>query len=62
MNGNLIHIYRRDGNSFHIYRRDGNLIHIKAFDLPGQEKKIVVSTEGIVVLGEVIARRYLQKK
>jgi hypothetical protein len=41
---------------------DGNLIHIKAFDLPGQEKKIVISTEGIVVLGEVIARRYLQKK
>jgi hypothetical protein len=41
---------------------DGNLIHIKVFDLPGQEKKIVISTEGIVVLGEVIARRYLQKK
>ncbi len=41
---------------------DSNLVHIKAFDLPEQEKKLVISTEGIVQLGEVIARHYLQKK
>lgn len=41
---------------------DSNLIHIKAFDLPEQEKKLVISTGGIVQLGEVIARHYLQEK
>ncbi len=41
---------------------DSNLVHIKAFDLPEQEKKLVISTEGIVVLGEVIARSYLKDK
>ena len=38
---------------------DDHLIHIKAFDLPEQEKKLVITTEGIVELGEVIARGYL---
>lgn len=38
---------------------DKNLIHIKAFDLPEQEKKLVITTEGIVELGEVIAKGYL---
>jgi len=38
---------------------DKNLIHIKAFDLPEQEKKLVITSEGIVKLGEVIAERYL---
>ena len=37
---------------------DENLIHIKAFNLPTQEKKIVLDTAGIVQLGEVIARAY----
>ena len=41
---------------------DSNLVHIKAFDLPEQEKKHVISTEGIVQLGEVIARHYLEAK
>jgi hypothetical protein len=41
---------------------DSNLVHIKVFDLPEQEKKLVISTGGIVRLGEVIARTYLQKK
>ena len=40
---------------------DKNFIHIKAFDLPEQEKKLVITTEGIVELGELIARRYLQQ-
>ena len=38
---------------------DDRLIHIKAFDLPKQEKKLVIDTEGIVRLGEVIAKAYL---
>ena len=41
---------------------DENLIHTKAFDLPKQEKKIVITTEGIVVLGRVIARSYLENR
>ncbi len=41
---------------------DENLIHTKAFDLPKQEKKIVITTEGIVVLGKVIARSYLENR
>jgi hypothetical protein len=41
---------------------DKNFIHIKAFDLPEQEKKLVITTEGIVELGELIARRYLQQR
>ncbi len=45
-----------------VVEADSNLVHIKAFDLPEQEKKLVISTEGIVQLGEVIARHYLQKK
>jgi hypothetical protein len=39
---------------------DSYLIHIKAFDLPKQEKKLVIDTAGIVRLGEVIAENYLQ--
>ncbi len=38
---------------------DSVLIHIKAFDLPRQEKKLVIDTGGIVQLGELIARHYL---
>ncbi|MCH2119235.1 MAG: sialate O-acetylesterase, partial [Pirellulales bacterium] len=38
---------------------DDHLIHVKAFDLPEQEKKLVITTEGIVELGEVIARGYV---
>jgi hypothetical protein len=38
---------------------DPHLIHIKAFGLPGREKKLVISTEGIVALGELLADRYL---
>ena len=35
---------------------DPAFIHLKAFNLPPQEKKLVISTEGIVQLGEFIAR------
>jgi len=41
---------------------DNGLIHIKAFDLPKQEKKLVIDSNGIVQLGELIARRYLAQK
>ena len=38
---------------------DPTLIHLKAFNLPSQEKKLVISTAGIVELGEFIAKSYL---
>ncbi len=41
---------------------DNRLIHIKAFDLPRQEKQLVLDTCGIVSLGELIARQYLAQK
>lgn len=37
---------------------DANLIHIKAFDLPEQEKQLVLDTAGVVALGELMAERY----
>ena len=39
---------------------DKHLIHIKVFDLPEQEKKLVIDTRGIVWLGQTLARRYLE--
>ena len=41
---------------------DKNLVLIKAFDLPEQEKKLVIDARGIVWLGEKIARQYLDKQ
>jgi hypothetical protein len=41
---------------------DVNLIHIKVFNLPEQEKQLVIDTRGIVWLGETIARKYLESK
>ena len=38
---------------------DPAFIHLKAFDLPPQEKKLVITTEGIVQLGELLAKGYL---
>ena len=39
---------------------DPHLFHIKAFDLPPQEKKLVLDTEGIVALGEQLAKSWLK--
>ena len=39
---------------------DPDFIHLKAFNLPPQEKMLVITTEGIVQLGEVIAEGYLK--
>ena len=41
---------------------DERWIHLKAFDLPQQEKKLVIDTAGIVELGHVIARGYLSER
>ena len=38
---------------------DNHLFHIKAFDLVPQAKKLVISTEGIVQLGEILGDFYL---
>ena len=38
---------------------DPMLVHLKTFNLPPQEKKLVISTAGIVELGEFIAKSYL---
>ena len=46
----------------HAVAADKNLIHIKVFNLPPQEKQLVIDTRGIVWLGETIARRYLESK
>ena len=39
---------------------DEAIIHLKAFDLPPQEKKLVIDTPGIVRLGEFLAKGYLK--
>ena len=41
---------------------DSSFIHIKAFDLPAQPEKLVITTEGIVKPGELPARSYLKQK
>jgi len=41
---------------------DSDLLQIKAFDLPAQEKKLVIDTAGIVRLGELIAQAYLARQ
>ena len=38
---------------------DDNLIHLKELAIPKQEKKLVITTAGIVQLGELIAEGYL---
>ena len=39
---------------------DPAFIHLKAFNLPPQEKKLVITTEGIVQLGELLAKGSLE--
>ena len=40
---------------------DDYLFHVKAFDLVPQSKKLVISTEGIVQLGEILGDYYLNR-
>jgi hypothetical protein len=39
---------------------DPRLRLIKAYDLPGQEEKLVLTTAGVVALGELLAREFLR--
>ncbi len=41
---------------------DNSIFHLKAFDLIPQEKKLVISTAGIIQLGEFIADNYLKNR
>jgi hypothetical protein len=41
---------------------DNFIFHLKAFDLIPQEKKLVISTAGIIQLGELIADNYLKNR
>ncbi len=41
---------------------DSTFIHLKAFNLPSQEEKLVITTAGVVQLGEVLAKGYLEHK
>ena len=41
---------------------DPALIHVVAFDLPPQEEKLVISTAGIVRLGELLAESYIARQ
>jgi hypothetical protein len=42
--------------------RDPNLIHVKVFDLPGQEEQLVLTTPGVVALGERLADAVLARR
>jgi hypothetical protein len=41
---------------------DANFIHVKAFNLPPQPEKLVITTAGIVQLGELLAQSYVEHK
>ena len=41
---------------------DKSRIYLKAFELPKQEKQLVIDTPGIVALGELLARAYLEQQ
>lgn len=42
--------------------RDPHVIHMKLFDLPGQEEQLVLTTPGIVALGEALAEAVLKRR
>ena len=41
---------------------DPAFVHIKAFDLSPQQEKLVITTDGIVQLGELLAKQYLEHR
>lgn len=45
-------------NLISILKQDKHAVHIQAFDMPPQEKKLVIDTRGVVWLGRKIASRY----
>lgn len=46
----------------HLAAVDTNTYHTRAFDLPPQEKKLVLNTAGIVALGKLMARQYISPR
>lgn len=42
--------------------KDPHWFHLHGFDLPPQEKKLVLGTAGVVALGRVLARAYLERE
>lgn len=42
-------------------KADPAFIHLRAFDLPPQKEKLVLDTAGVVHLGELLARSYLER-
>jgi hypothetical protein len=45
-----------------VLAEDEHSVHIKAFDLPPQEKKLVLDTAAVVQLGDVLAEAYLRER
>ena len=43
-------------------KNDPNIIHVKAFNLPPQPEKLVITTLGIIHLGEILAQSYAESK
>lgn len=56
---NAIHV---TANLAAIDAADPRFIHLKAFSLPPQTEKLVITTAGIVQLGELLAESYLEHK
>ena len=50
------------GNVAGIASADPGIFHLKAFDLPPEERMLVITTAGIVQLGERLARGYLENR
>ena len=51
-----------DSDKAKVAATDHDFFHHKAFNLPPQEKMLVITTEGIVQLGEVSAKGDLDSK
>jgi hypothetical protein len=43
-------------------RADASVFHLKAFDLPPQQEKFVITTAGVVRLGEILAQSFTPAK
>ncbi|HBM77343.1 MAG TPA: hypothetical protein DD438_04475 [Verrucomicrobiales bacterium] len=50
------------GKMVEVAASDPAFVHLKAFGLPPQEKMLVITTEGIVQLGNFLAESYLQRR
>lgn len=41
---------------------DTAFIHLKAFELPTEQEKLVITTAGIVALGNLLAKAYFEQR